>query len=214
MNVLTRIALLIFSLSLLLGAKPIAERKLAVTLERLAGEDRWSAVEPGQVLEQGDQVRFRVASNLAGKLYVFNQNAKGSSDLIFPAEQISADNRISPEDELLLPPGGNAFEISGPPGYEVVRWVVSPEDQPLAQADINRFLAPAQRSRPRPPMLSPSCDDTILRSRSVCLDPQAGAWATEGSRGVEIGGDERTAVVTSSATRDGVLVFEYRIAHR
>jgi hypothetical protein len=213
---LTRILLLALFTILILGAEPIADRRLAVTLERLTGEDSWAAVEPGRVLEQGDQVRFRVASNLAGKLYVFNQNAKGSSDLIFPGQGIGDDNAISPESEILLPADGNAFEISGPPGYEVVRWVVSPEDQPLAQADINRFLAPPQRARPQPPMLSPSCDDTILRSRSVCLDPKAGAWAMEGARGIEVGGDETTAVVsaTATATVDGVLVFEYRIAHR
>ena len=208
---LPRIVLLTLSLLLLLNAEPIAERKLAVTLERLSGEDDWSAVEPGRVLEQGDQVRFRVASNLAGKLYVFNRNASGSSDLIFPADEIAADNRISPDRELLLPPDGNAFEISGPPGYEVVRWVVSPENQPLARADINRFLGPP---RPQPPLLSPSCDDTILRARSVCLDPKAGAWALEGARGIDVGGDDRTAVVTGSAASDGVLVFEYRIAHK
>ncbi len=205
-----RIALAALALIASLGAEPIADRKLSVTLERLAADESWAPVEPGRVLEQGDQVRFRVASNLAGKLYVFNRNAKGSSDLIFPMDEIAADNRISPESELLLPPDGNAFEISGPPGYEVVRWVVSPEDQPLAQADINRFLAP----RPQPPLLSPSCDDTILRSRSVCMDPKAGAWAPEGARGIDIGGDEQTAVVTGSASSNGLLVFEYRIAHK
>ncbi len=205
-----RIVLAALALIAVLGAEPIADRKLEVTLERLSADESWAAVEPGRVLEQGDQVRFRVASNLAGKLYVFNRNAKGSSDLIFPMDEIAADNRISPENELLLPPDGNAFEISGPPGYEVVRWVVSPEDQPLAQADINRFLAP----RPQPPLLSPSCDDTILRSRSVCLDPKAGAWALEGARGIDIGGDEQSAVVTGSASSNGLLVFEYRIAHK
>ncbi len=204
-----------FTLSLLfsLSAEPIGDRRLEVTLERLDGES-WDAVEPGRVLETGDLVRFRVASNLAGRLYVFNSNAKGKSDMIFPREEIGSDNIIRPDTEMLLPDGGNAFEIGGPPGYEVVRWVVSPEDRPLAQADINRFLSSAGRPQPRPPLLSPSCDDTILRSRNICLDPKGGARALEGARGVEIGGDGGRSVVTGATAGDGVLVFEYRIAHR
>ena len=212
-----------FTLTLLLAAslaaEPVGDRRLAVTLERLAGED-WFAVEPGRVLEQGDQVRFRIASNLDGRLYVFNRNAEGASDLIFPRDEISVDNALRPEQELLLPPGGDAFEIGGPPGYEVVRWVVSPPDRPLGQHEIARFLAPPAAARPRPPLLSPSCDDTVLRARSICVDRQAGAQAFDdapaglAARGIEIGGNDKTAVVSASAAQDGVLVFEYRIAHR
>ncbi|MBI1354633.1 MAG: DUF4384 domain-containing protein [Acidobacteria bacterium] len=202
-----------------LAAEPVADRQLSVTLERLAGES-WAAVEPGRVLEQGDQVRFRIASNLDGRLYVFNRNAEGASNLIFPREEIGADNALAPNHELLLPPGGDAFEISGPPGYEVVRWVVSPSDRPLGRTEIARFLAPPTASRPRPPLLAPSCDDTVLRSRSICVDNQAGAQSFAdappglAARAIEIGGDEKTAVVSASTSQDGVLVFEYRIAHR
>ncbi len=199
------------------------QKSLEVTLEK-RGEKNWQAVEPGRVLDQGDEVRFRVRSNLDGELYAYNRGPGGQAELIFPRREVGQANRLSPGGEVVIPEDG-AFSISGPPGHDVVYWVVSPAGQ--GPPSLPNMAAAATPKRPAPPQLMPSCDETILRARSICIDQTAGAQTLQSteaagvfgdsdlhSRGIGVKRQLNSAVITAERADNGVLVFEYRIPHR
>lgn len=208
------------------------QHRLEVLLEKRAA-DSWEAVEPGRVLEQGDEVRFRVHSNLDGELYAYNRGPGGQAQLIFPRQEVGMDNRLALGRPLTVPPGDGAFSISGPPGHDVVYWVVSPAgaEPPPAPNFGGKLVAaaapPGRLPRPTPPRLTPSCDETILQARSICVDQTAGPQAMssqsvsdafgEGSfqaRSIGVEKTAQSAVITASPAPNGVVVFEYRIPHR
>ena len=199
---------------------PAAQQELEVVVEKRSAAG-WQVAEPGQVLEHGDQVRFRLTSNIDGRLYVYNRNPEGRSELIFPQDPAAAANRLDAGEEFLMPRDG-AFGLSGPPGHEVIYWVVSPEEEREPPREISQLLGPA---RPTPPRFTPSCDETVLRARSICVDQTAGAQALEPvnqsvvpgglrARAIVIRKDRASAVITSPRARDGFVIFEYRLAHR
>lgn len=198
---------------------PLEQQELEVVVEK-RGPSGWDVAEPGLVLDQGDQVRFRLTSNIDGRLYVYNRGAEGRSELIFPQDPSAAENRLEAGREFLMPKDG-AFGISGPAGHEVIYWVVSPEDQGAPPQEISQLLGPA---RPTPPRFTPSCDETVLRARSICVDRTAGAQALAPTQSTVPGGlraraitirkDKASAVITSPRSRDGFVIFEYRLAHR
>ena len=103
------------------------DHRLEILLEK-RDQQQWRVAEPGEVLEQGNEVRFRLTSNLDGRLFAYNRAPDGEARLIFPNAESETDNRISSGREFLLPEDGS-FGIDGPPGHEVIYWVVSPEDE-------------------------------------------------------------------------------------
>ena len=205
--------------TLALAQSAAGDHRLEILLER-RDQQTWRVSEPGEVLEQGNEVRFRLTSNLDGRLFAYNRAPDGEARLIFPNDESETDNRITSGREFLLPEDGS-FAIDGPAGHEVIYWVVSPEDEREPPVLISQLLGP---SRPVPPRLTPSCDDTVLRARGVCTDNRAGAQqfalpkASEMPRGLQarsinIEADQRAAVITTPRARDGFIIFEYRIAH-
>lgn len=209
--------------AVLLAAIPAAaeDQRLEVVLEKRSSAG-WGVAEPGQVLDQGDEVRFRLTSNLDGRLYVYNRSPEGRSELIFPADDSGTANRLEAGREFLMPEEG-AFGIEGPPGHDLIYWVVSPEESRRPPREISQLLAPA--NLPPPPRFTPSCDETVLRARSLCVDPEAGAQSLTPVEQSTVPGGLRTraitieqgkdaAVITSPRSRDGFVIFEYRLAHR
>ncbi len=101
-----------------------------------------------------------------------------------------------------------AFRILGPPGYDVVSWLVSP-------VALGRPAAPAQHTRP-PATLLPRCDDAILKARGDCVDRAAGP--RQQSRGLEgelvIIREKNSSVVSVPEPPKGPIVYEFRLAHK
>ena len=91
-----------------------------------AGSDTWRAIDPGLVLAQNDRVRFKFRTNFDGYLYVMNQSTSGKYEQLFPREETGRDNRISASKEYQVPATSAAFRIAGPPGHEIVYWMVTP----------------------------------------------------------------------------------------
>ena len=216
-------ALLLCALAPAGAQRLIPRQSLEVTLEKRAAND-WQTIEPGRVLDQGDEVRFRVRSNLEGELYAYNRGPGGQAQLIFPRQEAGQANQLSPGGEVLIPEGG-AFSISGPPGHDVVYWVVAPVGR--GAPDLPSLAAAQPPRRPAAPQLTPSCDETILRARSICVDNTAGPQALQPTESQGLFGDGgfqsrsigvkrqlTSAVITAEPSKDGVLVFEYRIPHR
>src|SRR5664280_1363162 len=99
--------------------------RIALTLERQEGGN-WRAVDPGLVLDTGDRVRFRFRANFDGYLYVMNQATSGNYETLFPRADTGEQNRIEAGREYVVPATQGWFRIAGPPGHDVLYWLVTP----------------------------------------------------------------------------------------
>jgi len=213
------IALLCFAGGL--AAQPV--QRMEVTLERQEGT-AWKTVDPGFVFASGDRVRFRFSANFDGYLYVMNYGSSGKHSLLFPREETGRDNRIAAGREYRIPATEAWFRIDGPPGHDVVYWLVSP----LALAGADAGVLPLPKDKP-PKTLLPRCDDSIFRARGLCIDSSAGLRAVaeseelpENLKGVPrarsreliIMRKEATSQVSSPAPLTGPVLYEFRLAHK
>jgi hypothetical protein len=196
-----------------------------ITLERQQGR-KWTAIDPALVLAPGDIVRFRFKSNFDGYLYVTNLGTSGRYELLFPREETGSANLVQHGKDYLVPATDAHFRIAGPPGYESVFWLVSPVV--LGEPRITEPPAPRKR---RPTTLLPRCDDTAMRARGLCLDPEAGPHAVgtgdempdefksvpgAASRDIMIVQQRAPSVLMShkSSQASAPMLYEFRIAHK
>ncbi len=193
--------------------------RLEITLERQDGE-RWVAVPPGLVLSKGDRVRFRLLSNFDGYLYAMNQGSSGAFEILFPREDTGSQNRILKAKEYYVPATQAQawFRIDGPPGFDIVHWILSPVE-----------FAPGALPRPTKPVgpLYPRCDDVLMRARGQCIDATAGPSAASPdklpdnlkklnvtSRELTIIRENDASVITSAKPLSGPSVYVFRLAHK
>jgi len=199
--------------------------RIEVVLERLDGST-WHGVDPGLVLEQGDRVRFGFRADFDGFLYVMNQSSSGKYEQLFPGEETGQDNRIAAGKQYHVPATSSAFRISGPAGYEIVYWLVTPAR--LASSPPSPD-SPAANRPPKPVTLIPRCDDTMLRARGECIDDSAGpklvprgdelprnlaGAADPDPRDLIFMRQNNTAVISSQAALRGPVIYEFRLAHK
>src|ERR1043166_2348712 len=85
--------------------------RMELMLERLDGS-AWKTIDPGLVLAQGDQVRFRFRTNFDGYLYVTNQNSSGAYQQLFPLAETGQDNRVASNKEYQVPSTSMVFSIA------------------------------------------------------------------------------------------------------
>ena len=197
--------------------------RMEISLERREA-GAWHTVDPGLVLEQNDRVRFRFHTNFDGYLYVTNQSTSGKYDQLFPRQETGQDNHIVSGKDYQVPATSVAFKIAGPPGHEVVYWLVSPTklmDTPSRPTFPN--------TSPQTPLnLTPRCDDVIMKARGDCVDSSAGlkliprdvdlskdlAAANAASRELLFVREQNTAVISSQAPLTGPIIYEFQLAHR
>ncbi|HUA57860.1 MAG TPA: DUF4384 domain-containing protein [Verrucomicrobiae bacterium] len=199
--------------------------RVEIQLERLDGST-WHVIDPGLVLEQGDRVRFRIHTDFDGFLYVMNQSTSGKYEQLFPREETGQDNHVTAGKEYQVPATSTAFRIAGPPGFEVVYWIVTP----ARLNDSPPRPEPPSVNRPSKPItLIPRCDEAILQARNQCIDNTAGpklvpqdAELPQNIKGV--GGmtprdlvflrQNDTSVISSPQSLTGPLIYEFRLAHK
>ena len=196
--------------------------RMELMLERLDGAN-WHTIDPALVLAQGDRVRFRFRTNFDGYLYVMNQSTSGKYEQLFPREETGQDNRVVASREYQIPATSVAFRIAGPPGHEVVYWLVSPAR--LTDAPPRPTLPP---NKSQPLTLTPRCDDAILHARGDCIDSSAGpklvprdvelpkdfSAASSASRDLLFMRQKDTAVISSPEPLTGPVIYEFQLAHR
>ena len=198
--------------------------KLEIRLERQEG-GQWKAADPGRILDRDDRVRFGLRANFDGYLYVMNKTTSGRFTLLFPSDQAGQDNRIAAGRQYLVPATDGSFRITGPPGHEVVYWLVSPVELDKGYTPLPHPPKPGRT----PASLVPRCDDAILRARGECIDRSAGlkplsetgsapeslaAMQNAGSRDLVFTRQESASVVAVPARLEGPVIFEFRLAHR
>ena len=197
--------------------------RMEISLERREA-GAWRGIDPGLVLDQGDQVRFRFRTNFDGYLYVSNQNTSGKYEQLFPSEETGQDNRVVAGQEYRVPATAAAFRIAGPAGHEIVYWLVSP----ARLGDVPPRLAlPA--AKPPSHTLIPRCDDERLKARGDCVDTSAGPKlvprdvemppslsdaASRSQRDLMFMRRQDTAVISSPEPLTGPVIYEFRLAHR
>lgn len=200
-------------------------RRVEIQLERFeAGQ--WKTIEPGLVLRHADKVRFRFRAGFDGYLYVMNQGTSGRYELLFPREETGEDNRIRAGQDYPVPATQAWFQVDGPPGHDVVYWMVTP---------LKLGSGPGPKYAPLPPppgpvapsKLRPRCDDAIFRSRGVCVDSTGGPRKADldslpsnlagpaGARSREliIMRQGASAVIAAPEAGSGPLIYEYRLPH-
>ena len=198
--------------------------RMELVLERLE-KDTWKTIDPGLVLAQGDRVRFKFRTNFDGYLYVMNQGTGGSYEQLFPREETGQDNHVLASREYQVPATSGAFRVAGPPGHDIVYWLVSP----ARLTDSGTHPQPLPK-KSADPTLIPRCDDTILRARGDCVDSSAGPklvprdtaipqnltaqGATAAQRDLLFMRQKNTAVISSQEPLTGPIVYEFRLAHR
>lgn len=174
---------------------------IVVTLERHA-QDRWTALDSKTVLDSGDRVRFRFRGSQPGWLYVYYTGSDGKSDWL------EKEGQLTVKEQEYEVPRGSSYTVSGPPGFDTVYWILSPKPIP-AEA-----LIPASAKRNVSNTMRPRCRDGQPEdTKAACLDNRAGPAGLR-ARELKLDKAPSGAAAGTNDRNVGVMVYEFRIAHR
>jgi hypothetical protein len=196
---------------------------LRITLEKKAPDGKITPVGSDHVFDQGDTVHFKVQSDFDGFIYVMDQGTSGKFASVYPSAEAGSNNRVAQGQMFSIPSIDESwFEISGPAGFDVLYFLLSPES--IATPPPSAFVAPGPISS-----LKPRCNDAVFKARGECTDINAGPAplpkdaplpaplepiASMASRditvvkkqgGVQVGG--------SSGNRTAPVIYTFRMAH-
>jgi hypothetical protein len=209
-------------------SSPQGPYRMEIVLER-RDAGAWKTVDPGLVLEQNDRVRFRFHTNFDGYLYVMNQSTSGTYALLFPSEETGRENRIHAGKDYLVPATETLFRIAGPPGHEVVYWMMTPAELRTEEPKYLPLPSPPPPEKRAPANMTPRCDDAMFRARGECIDTSAGPKnvtsrellpdnlaqvPSESSGDLMFMRKQHTAVVSSPVPLKGPVIYEFRLAHK
>ncbi len=201
-------------------------QRIDITMERNES-GAWKAVPPGFVFHKNDHLRFLVRANFDGYLYVMNYGTSGQYSNLFPREETGTQNRIKSGADYYVPATGASFRIDGPPGFDVVYWVMSPIE--LGNNLSHYVPLPPPPSNPLPQNLKPRCDDSIMHARGLCIDSSAGPKSITPdeqlpqnlssiprakSRDIVIFNQAQGTSVSTPERMDGPILYKFLVAHQ
>ena len=207
-------------------AKSGQAQRMEITLEKQEG-NAWKPMDPGFVFAKGDHIRFRFRASFNGFLYVMDYGTSGSYTLLFPREETGTDNGIVAGKDYQIPSTSTLFRIDGPPGHDIVYWMVSPI--PLGSSEGAASALPLPKPKQPPKTLLPRCDDSIWRARGDCIDSSAGLRSIPESdelpenlqnvprakaRELFIMRKEDSSLVSSPVPLTGPVIYQFRLAHK
>ena len=203
------------------SAKPL---RMEILLEK---EDHGKSVvmEPGHVFESGDRLRFRFTPNFDGTLFVMDRGTSGSYTMLFPKEETGTNDRMESGKAYVLPATDKGwFRITGPPGHDVVYFVVTSAKGGAATIPMPVPHTPPPEDKHDPATLIPRCNDELFRARGDCIDSSAGPKAAGSALPENLTGmkardlffirKEKTSVVSSQEPLDSPVVYEFHVAHK
>jgi hypothetical protein len=196
---------------------------LRISLERKLPDGKVEAMASDHVFDSGDVVHFRLESEFDGYLYVMDEGSSGRFTTVFPTSEAGADNRVHKGQTFSIPAGdGSWYQISGPAGFDVLYFLLSPDA--LSAPAASSFAAPGPVSS-----LKPRCNDAVFRARGECTDITAGPAALPrdaalpealapiagmASRDITIVQQKDGVTVGSKGSTRGPVIYTFRMAHQ
>jgi hypothetical protein len=181
-------------------------------------------MEPGHVFEQGDRLRFRFTPSFNGTLFVMDRGTSGSYTMLFPKEDTGTNDKMEAGKSYLVPATERGwFRIQGPPGHDVVYFVVTSASggTNVTSMTLPHLPPPSDKG---PVNMTPRCNDEMFRARGDCIDLSAGPKAAGDSLPANLSGmkardlffirKEKTSVVSSTQPLDSPAVYEFHVAHK
>lgn len=198
---------------------------MEITIQRLDGE-LWKTVAPNLVFSKDDRIRLQFRTNFDGYVYVTDQSTSGKYEQLFPREETGQNNRVIKNHDYTVPTTETVFRIGGPPGHDVIYWLMSPvaldgtqKYQPLSDPPVSDAVPPSG--------MTPRCDGEIFRVRGDCVDSSAGPQELKeddklpphlsGSsrpRDLLFLRKESSTVIASANPLSGPVVYQFRLAHK
>jgi hypothetical protein len=202
---------------------------ISIRLEQKVG-DSTKTVQQNKVFRNGEILRFRLTSRIAGYLYVVDKGSSGQTTTLFPiAAGTGAQNRIQPDQTMVVPAIGDGwFEVSGPSGFDTIYILVSASPILIPPAAVPESPENRQNPAPPPSNLLPRCDDQIFKARGDCVDPSAGAaplppdapvprelvpFAKSAARDIILTDDGDEVTVKAAPSAKLPLIYTFRLAH-
>ena len=197
-----------------------------ITLEQRDPDGTARAMPPDHVFKDKDIVRFRISSRVDGYLYVSNQSTSGKYSTLFPAADAGSDNHIRSGERYSVPAANEGwFEVEGPPGFEMLYFLVSPT--PMSPGGRTSGAA----AMPAGPLssLTPRCNDSIFKARGECIDQTAGPapappadklppelkdQAGSASRDIVFTKKAENTSVASTGPLAAPVIYTFRLAHQ
>ena len=203
--------------------------RIELRLERMMNGE-WKDVDPATVFQQGERLRFRFRASFNGYLYVMNRGTSGAYELLFPRQDTGSANRVDAGKTYIVPATqGGSFKVTGPPGYDIMHWMVTPVELGQGPGKHGFVPLPAAPWGELPKSMTPRCDDDIWRARGECIDSDAGARGLDESgalpenlknlphaqsRELLFIQKDKTAVVSSPGGLTAPVIYEFRLAHK
>jgi hypothetical protein len=200
---------------------------ISIVLEKKTG-DAVQTVDPTHVFADGDTVRFRLTPAVDGYLYVMDLNTTGKYEVLFPLPETGNDNRIEHGKRYLMPATDNGwFEVTGPPGYEKLYFLLSPAALTMGQLQGRTNSTLPQGTAPS--SMRPRCNDEIFKARGDCVVATAGPKAVApgealprdltdlangASRDLKFTNSGSGSTVSSGMPLTGPVVYEFLLAHK
>ena len=209
------------SITALALAAVTAEPSVEVRLE-LRQNAEWQPVESTAVFNANDEIRFRFRTSFPGYLYVLNRASNGDTGWLYPLPDQGQTSRVEPGPSYLIPGTQGSFVVGGAPGFDLTYWVVSP-----SPIDTRGPAMPAPGSQPS--TLVPRCREQTLKARGLCVDERAGPRplsapdqlppelrgpAQLAARDLKFRAESGQTRISAKVSPTGVIVYEFRIAHR
>ena len=199
-----------------------ARPALEIVLERKLPDGKAEPVAATHVFAAGDKFRIRVTSEYDGYLYVMDQGTSGYFSTVFPSLAAGSNNQVRRGQAYLIPTGNDdSFEISGPAGFDVLYFLLSPET--IVSPTAASFVAPGPVSS-----LKPRCNDAVFKARGECTDISAGPaavpkdaalpapiapLAATASRDITVTTKKDGVTVTSGGSKTAPVIYMFRLAH-
>jgi hypothetical protein len=200
---------------------------ISIRLEQKIGDDS-KTVPQNTVFHNGNILRFRLTSRIAGYLYVVDKGTTGQTTTLFPVSTgPNPQNRIEPDQTMIVPAMGDGwFEVSGPSGFDMIYLLVS--SSPIL---IPPTAVPGTQESPQntlPPNLLPRCNDEIFKARGECIDSSAGAaplppnapvprelvpFSKSAARDIILTDDGDGVSVKPAPSAKLPLIYTFRLAH-
>ncbi len=200
---------------------------ISIRLEQKNGNDS-KTVPQNTVFRNGNILRFRLTSRIAGYLYVVDKGTTGETTTLFPVSTgTDTQNRIEPDQTMVVPAMGDGwFEVSGPSGSDTIYLLVSSTAILIPPAAVPETQESPQSTLP--PNLLPRCNDEIFKARGECIDSSAGAaplppnapvprelapFAKSAARDIILTEDGDGVTVKPAPSAKLPLIYTFRLAH-